>query len=55
MYIKSDYKTFINKRQYFDFYIIDPPWKYKDINPGLQKNQLTYNLWDNNKENMQII
>ena len=55
MYIKSDFKEFINKKEHFDFFIIDPPWKYDDINPRFHNHQLTYNLWENNKADLEYI
>ena len=54
-YFKEDYKSFINKQIFYDYTIIDPPWNFNNKIPCLSLNQLTYNLWNNNIEDMKWV
>lgn len=53
-FIKSDYKDFIMSMNHYDVVIIDPPWNFNDKHPST-KNQLSYNLWDDNIECLKFV
>lgn len=55
MYIQKDYLDFINMGVYYDYILIDPPWRFNNKLPFLNEHQLKYNLWDDNIKCMNYI
>ena len=49
MHYIQDYKEFIQEHgKDYDYIILDPPWRFKSTPPAVFKEQLIYNLWNDN-------
>lgn len=55
-YFQADFKEFLSEHaKDYDYIIFDPPWKFNNKVPNLFNQQLTYNLWNNNIEDLRWI